>query len=310
MKPLVSVIIPNFNHAPYLRQRIDSVLNQRYDNFEVFLLDDCSTDNSREILLSYKSNPKVKAILLNEKNSGSTFKQWEKGFNLVHGEYIWIAESDDYCDSDFLEKLVEQLSDGNKYSIAYTSSHLVNAQNSFIKKMRGKGVVKYSGSDFISRKMIYRNAIVNASSAIFSKEALSKIPNDYVTYKAGGDYLFWIYLAEQGGVIHVLDAHNYFRQHYSKVSPNAAKSGLVFYETNRIYKYLKSRNYFEGLKEHIAHGYYMWLISKVDFDDKEKKMEVLDLWKAECSCPYLNKYLFLCKHSYDKIRNIVNILCN
>ena len=62
MKPLISVIIPNFNHAPYLKQRIDSVLSQTYDNLEVILLDDCSRDNSGEILSSYKNNPKVKKI--------------------------------------------------------------------------------------------------------------------------------------------------------------------------------------------------------------------------------------------------------
>ena len=52
MKPLISVIIPNFNHAPYLKQRIDSVLSQTYDNLEVILLDDCSRVNSGEILSS------------------------------------------------------------------------------------------------------------------------------------------------------------------------------------------------------------------------------------------------------------------
>lgn len=58
MKPLISVIIPNFNHAPYLKQRIDSVLSQTYDNLEVILLDDCSRDNSGEILSSYKIIPR------------------------------------------------------------------------------------------------------------------------------------------------------------------------------------------------------------------------------------------------------------
>lgn len=99
--PLITVIIPNFNHAKYLRERIDSVLNQTYNNIEVFLLDDCSNDNSKEILMSYESSPLVKGILLNEENSGSTFRQWQKGFELAHGEYIWIAESDDYCDLHF-----------------------------------------------------------------------------------------------------------------------------------------------------------------------------------------------------------------
>lgn len=91
----VSVIIPNYCHARFLNQRIDSVLNQTYSDYEVIILDDCSTDNSREIIESYRNHPKISHIVYNEKNSGSTFIQWEKGFELARGEYIWIAESDD-----------------------------------------------------------------------------------------------------------------------------------------------------------------------------------------------------------------------
>ncbi len=102
MNPSVSVIIPNYNHAPFLKERIDSVINQHYDNFEVIILDDCSKDNSREVIEQYRNHPKVKHIIYNEANSGSTFIQWHKGFRLAEGEYIWIAESDDVADLDFL----------------------------------------------------------------------------------------------------------------------------------------------------------------------------------------------------------------
>jgi glycosyltransferase involved in cell wall biosynthesis len=76
--PKVSVIIPNYNHARYLRGRIESVLRQTYRDFEVILLDDCSTDDSRSILGEYVKDPRVR-IDFNEVNSGSTFKQWNKG---------------------------------------------------------------------------------------------------------------------------------------------------------------------------------------------------------------------------------------
>ena len=78
-EPLVSVIVPNYNHAPYLRERIDSILNQTFQDFELILLDDCSPDNSREIINSYKDNPHVSHIVLNEENSGNTFVQWDLG---------------------------------------------------------------------------------------------------------------------------------------------------------------------------------------------------------------------------------------
>src|ERR1700686_241166 len=103
--PKVSIIIPNYNHARYLRKRMDSVLGQTFQNFELILLDDCSTDESRSILLEYATDPRVR-IDFNEKNSGSTFRQWNKGVRLAHGEYVWIAESDDYADPHLLERLV------------------------------------------------------------------------------------------------------------------------------------------------------------------------------------------------------------
>lgn len=106
--PKVSVIIPNFNHEKYLDERIQSVLNQTYTDFEVIILDDVSKDNSKEVIEKYRSNPHVSNIVYNTENSGSTFKQWAKGFNLAKGGLIWIAESDDSCSPKLLEKLVNE----------------------------------------------------------------------------------------------------------------------------------------------------------------------------------------------------------
>lgn len=298
--PLISVIIPNFNHAEFLKQRIDSVLNQTYNNIEVFLLDDCSSDDSKEILLSYKHSPQVKEIIFNEKNSGSTFKQWEKGFALANGQYIWIAESDDYCDIHFLENLVEKIID-NRIAIIYANSHFVDSKNQIIKKAKGKGYTRYSGHDFIKKRMGCGNQIINASAVIFNKECLSKIPNDYNTYKAGGDYLFWIYLAEQGDVIYVHHPLNYFRQHNHKVTPNAAKSGLVFSEVIKIFSYLQRRGYLKGWRAHIAHGYFIWLISKTNFKDEQTRLLIYNIWKEKCTHPIINKWLFLSKHMVEKL---------
>lgn len=71
--PLVSVIIPNYNHARFLDERIQSVINQTYQNFELIILDDNSTDNSVEVMNQYKDDPHVSQIVVNEVNSGSTY---------------------------------------------------------------------------------------------------------------------------------------------------------------------------------------------------------------------------------------------
>ena len=69
-------------------------------------MDDKSKDNSVEVINKYRDNPHVSHVIINEENSGSTFKQWHKGFELAKGEIIWIAESDDYCELNFLETLM------------------------------------------------------------------------------------------------------------------------------------------------------------------------------------------------------------
>ena len=84
----------------------------------MFLLDDCSTDDSRSLLSSYADDPRVR-IEFNEVNSGSTFKQWNKGVGLARGEYVWIAESDDYADERMLERLAAVLEAEPKVAFAY-----------------------------------------------------------------------------------------------------------------------------------------------------------------------------------------------
>src|SRR2546430_11315204 len=124
--PAVSVIVPNYNHARFLRRRIDTVLGQTFLDFELILLDDCSTDNSRDILTAYADDSRVR-IEFNAKNSGSTFKQWNKGVRLAKGKYVWIAESDDYADEQLLERLVGVLEEEPEVTFAYCRSWRIAA---------------------------------------------------------------------------------------------------------------------------------------------------------------------------------------
>src|SRR5580700_8971166 len=109
--PKVSVVVPNYNHARFLRQRLDSILAQSFQDFELILLDDCSSDESRTILEQYALDARAR-LEFNEVNSGSPFKQWNKGVRLTCGEYVWIAESDDYAGEGLLERLIAVLDAG------------------------------------------------------------------------------------------------------------------------------------------------------------------------------------------------------
>ena len=123
--PKVSVIVPNYNHALYLRQRLDSIINQTFQDFEVIVLDDASTDNSREIIQTYAHYPAFR-FLFNETRNGSAFKQWQKGLESARGEYIWFAESDDCASPYFLSKLLPILENDKSLGLVYCQSYLVD----------------------------------------------------------------------------------------------------------------------------------------------------------------------------------------
>lgn len=221
MIPFVSVIIPNYNHAEFLPKRLDTVFNQSFQNFEVIILDDNSSDGSWEYLKCFESHPKVSHCIRNEVNSGSTFSQWKKGLDLAKYEWIWIAESDDYSELNFLESMVSNI-DLN-ISLIYCASFFVDANNDFIESKFPnweKKDIKYnrwirdyvnSGQNEIYEFLSFKNTIVNASSVIFRKPI--QFPQILVTMKFCGDWYFWIYLLCLGNIYYSSKRLNYFRRH-------------------------------------------------------------------------------------------------
>lgn len=240
--PIVSVIVPNYNHSAYLPLRIESILNQSYDDFELILLDDYSSDNSREILLTYQQESRVRHISFNKTNSGTTFKQWEKGVSLARGKYIWIAESDDFADFDFLKFTVAALEEYPDAVLAMTGSQMVDSDGECLlldwDRYPSKVALqtKYESLDFLSRKMLWGNSVYNASMTLFRRECFEKVSADYKLFRYCGDWLFWIEIARQGSVVQINRKLNYFRQHENKVSPKAEREGLHFIEGGDIIK--------------------------------------------------------------------------
>ena len=166
---MVSVIIPNYNHSSFLKERIDSVLAQTYDNFEVIILDDNSTDDSVQIIEEYKNNPKISHIVYNTINSGSTFKQWQKGFSLASGEFIWIAESDDIADPNFLYSVMNSIERYPNTVLGFTGIYFIDEKSEIISKCKLKtygASLNYDGDYFIRHNMLYGCHILNASSAV------------------------------------------------------------------------------------------------------------------------------------------------
>jgi glycosyltransferase involved in cell wall biosynthesis len=125
-KPLVSVILPNYNHAPYLNERLQSILNQGIEDMEIILMDDCSRDASPRILADFCRWHSNARLLANSTNSGSTFKQWRKGLSEARGKYIWIAESDDSAEHDLLRTLLSMHEENPDTILCYAQSMMID----------------------------------------------------------------------------------------------------------------------------------------------------------------------------------------
>jgi glycosyltransferase involved in cell wall biosynthesis/ubiquinone/menaquinone biosynthesis C-methylase UbiE len=249
--PKISIIVPNFNHEQYLRQRLESIYNQTYQNFEVILLDDHSTDGSTKILQEYYERFPTKTICcFNEINSGSVFHQWKKGLELATGDLIWIAESDDYCTSNLLAELIPYF-ENQAVMFSYCRSDFVKGevptriwtteeyladlnlncwQQPFIK----------SAHWLVNNAWAIKNIVPNASSALFRHPQKLDLLDDtqWMKLKLCGDWIFYLSIIRGGLVSYSPNATNYYRQHPNNTSVNTQKKDTYYLEHEIVAKKL------------------------------------------------------------------------
>jgi len=223
IRPLVSVIVPNYNYQQFLPARLDSILNQTYTTMEVILLDDCSTDDSVAILNRYaKSDARIRAVVVNTTNSGSPFRQWEKGIRMAKGKYIWIAEADDCACLQFVEKTVEVLESNPEIVLAKTASYLVDTEDHILERdldrWRKRAIQEgqtdiWDGTVFVRREQYWVNRIYNASGVVFRADAIDAHTWTALDIPNVADWLFWTEIALKGKVAEIHLRLNRFRQH-------------------------------------------------------------------------------------------------
>ncbi|RZK10985.1 MAG: glycosyltransferase, partial [Flavobacterium sp.] len=242
--PSVSIILPNYNHAPYLRKRIDSILKQTYQDFELILMDDCSTDNSREIIEQYRNHPKISHLILNERNSGSTFRQWEKGFSLAKGHLIWIAESDDYADIRFIERMVNAHEAYPTVGLVYCNSIVINDKDEILAEDHYKPPLPRYRNDFYNRGLdecrdylSQECSISNASCVVFKKKYIDAIKGSSSGFSLAGDWMFYVRILSISDIYFIAEKLSYFRTHGNNVRSNTNHNKGIF-ETLSVLNFL------------------------------------------------------------------------
>lgn len=233
---LVSIIVASYNHAEYLEERMDSLINQTYQNIEILVIDDCSKDASVEVLRKYESHPKVN-LIVREKNGGWVTVS-NQGVTISKGEFIIFANCDDSCEPQMIEKLVASMNKNQTAGISYCRSKMIDEGGNLL------------GDDFVIRANNFKNkcqydvlitkedmglfllhscVIPNLSAALFRKDCYLSSGGMTSVYKVCADWDLFFRVVEHFDVAYVAEPLNNFRQHKTTIR-SSTKEQILYRE--------------------------------------------------------------------------------
>jgi glycosyltransferase involved in cell wall biosynthesis len=299
IKPVVSVIVPCYNHAPFLRQRLDSIFCQTFQDVEVIILDDCSTDESLSILQEFGNRPNV-SLFANQQNVG-TFAQWQKGIQAATGDIIWIAEDDDYCEPEFLETLLPFFNDA-EIRLAYCNSHAVDDQGNvtrdlYINHYYENLPVKKWHQDYknsldieLNHGLAIKNTIPNVSAVLFRKLSITEeLENRLRQHTCGGDWMLYLHVLKDGTIGHSGRTLNYHRRHaQSVVAKNLKSARDTIHDYYLVHKYVLinydiNLNAFEKMVDYVCKDLRQLFPGLTDneFTDTYNHQELRQVWEKQ-----------------------------
>lgn len=280
----ISVVIPNYNYEKFLFQRLYSILYQNVKIDEIIILDDCSKDKSRELIefIVEKLSPYIDIKKnFNVQNSGSAFKQWEKGMNLAKSEYVWIAEADDYCSDKMLKKLVRPLEKNKNIVLSYCDTAFMDKDGFvFMKSIipeidimkTGHWNKSYinDGNDEFENYTFLNCTIANVSSCVIKKQDYSFEFKLCGQYKQAGDWLFYASIMHKGMISFYNEPLNYYRVHGNNVSSVTKKQDHLN-ELVRIHNYYDDVYKLTKFQKNEINKRYKFLRKVWGLQDNDKK---------------------------------------
>lgn len=251
----VSVVVPNYNYAHYLPDRIRSIAAQNYPAYEIIVLDDASSDDSVEVVRRLEVELGIDITMVrNETNSGSVFRQWARGVELSHGDFIWIAEADDLAAPEFLAMVVPPFVEPSVV-MSYCQSKQMGADGRILAEDYFEYTADVSpdrwaksytvqGLDEIRQCLAVKNTIPNVSAAVFRRAALvdslRETLDEMLKYRIAGDWVAYVSVLERGNIAFTPKALNMHRRHRSSVTIGSDNVRHLL-EVLRVQEYVRDR---------------------------------------------------------------------
>lgn len=272
MNELITVIMTTYNHERFIKEAIDSILNQDYENFELIIVDDGSKDSTKSIINNYNDNRICKIYKTNSGVSDAT----NRGIAQAKGEWIALMSGDDVSRQDRLSIEYNYAKDGN-YKIVFSLPQLINENgeklnDSLLQVMfRDNDIQK----EKILNRLFYTGNYFCAPSALIKKEIFDEIGGFKRSLLQLQDYAMWIEIAKRYDMPIISERLINYRQHTNNLSSKNNDKRLMF-EFKQVY-----RDFFRNMSWDLIDNVFpnkLNLISKTNdiFLNIEKAMILAD----------------------------------
>lgn len=212
MNDLVSIIMPSYNTAAYISDSIRSILAQTYSDWELIIVDDCSTDDSAEVIRSF-DDPRI-ILLENEKNSGAALS---RNYALREAKGRWIAflDSDDVWLPEKLEKQLSFMKD-NGYAFTFTDYRIC---------LNGNWMPYINiGPDHVDQKKMYRYCYFSTITVMYDRDVIGLI--QAADIRKNNDYAMWLKAIEKADAYRLPECLSYYIKHDDSIT-GGSKISLI-----------------------------------------------------------------------------------
>lgn len=235
--PKVSVCIPSYNYSAFIGKTIQSVLDQTYQDFEIVVVDDCSTDNSEEVVRSFKDS-RIK-FFRNKKNLGMV-PNTNKALKLAKGELIGVLNSDDYYDPKMIETALEMFDKNSEIGFTYSSYVVVDEHGETITKIKSCDCDKVFKSREGFKKLALKN-LAPPSGVMVRRKCYEDVGPFDEEFPYPHDWDMWLRLSLKYDFACLSDYLLYYRMHSRNTSIALYNSFETATQEYRMLKKLQKR---------------------------------------------------------------------
>lgn len=204
MNELVSIIMPSYNTAKYIGESIECVLKQTYTNWELIIVDDCSSDNTDEVVSKY-DDARIK-YFKNKKNSGAAVSR-NKALREAKGKWVAFLDSDDLWMPEKLEKQIKFMTD-NGYAFSYTD---------YMIKLNGEWLpYVYTGPKVITKRKMYNYCYFSTITVIYDREKIGLVQIEDL--RKNNDYAMWLKIIEKSNCYRFGECLSFYIKHENSIS--------------------------------------------------------------------------------------------